>query len=140
MAILKGQNFRVFLGGKCCAAATTCSLHIAANLEETSTKDSTGDWQEQECVSKAWDGSVEGLVMVEADADAQTGWDVASLIGSEVEVKFDITNGDKNRVSATAKYEGKAIINDWSLSAGNKANVTYSAQFQGVGELKAAEA
>ena len=140
MAILKGQNFRLFVGGKCCAASTTASIHLAANLEEISTKDSTNSWQEQECVSKSWDASVEGLIAIEADSAANTGWDLVSLIGEIVTVKFDITNGDKNRESETAKYEGIAVLNDVSISAANKSNVTYSAQLTGTGELTKATA
>ena len=140
MAYYKGQNLRLLIGGKCIAAATTCSLHIAANLEETSTKDSTNDWQEQECVSKSWDLSAEALVPNAEDTAALEAFDAATLVGTTVEVAFDITNGDKNRTTVKTLWTGNAIINDFSLSAQNKTNVQASFQAQGTGELKKATA
>ena len=64
MTTIKGQNLRVLVGNplKCVAAALSCQVHIAVQLAEVSTKDSDGDWQEQEPVGKSWDGSVEALV------------------------------------------------------------------------------
>lgn len=137
---LKGQNFRVFLkeadAFKAVAGATSCSVHLAANLEETSTKDSTGDWQEQEVVSKQWDGSVDALVILN-DSTAIGGLSVIDLIGKTVDIEFQETTGEKNREAKTSgvKYSGKAIVNDISQTHGNKANSTFTMQFTGVGEL-----
>ena len=132
---VKGQNIRLFIGDKCIAAATSCTLHIAANLEDSSTKDSTGDWQEQECTGKSWDFSGE-MVVVDADTGGVTALDAAEMVGKTVTAKFSLTNGAQNRVESKAWYEGEAIINDWSLSAQNRQNATVSVQGQGVGELK----
>jgi predicted secreted protein len=52
----------------------------------------------------------------------------------------DLTQGAQNRVMNQGLYTGTAIINDFSLTAGNKQNVTYSVQGQGVGELVKVEA
>ena len=40
--VIKGQNLRIFVGEKCVAFSTSCQLQVSANLEDTSTKDSTG--------------------------------------------------------------------------------------------------
>lgn len=139
---LKGQNFRVFLkeadAFKAIAGATSCSVHLAANLEETSTKDSTEDWQEQEVVSKQWDGSVDALVILD-DSSAIGGLSVIDLIGTTVDIEFQETTGtDKNRSpkASGVKYTGKAIVNDISQTHGNKANSTFTMQFTGVGKLE----
>lgn len=59
---IKGQNFRAFIDGKCVAAATSCQVHVAAQIESVSTKDSEGDFEENECVGKSWDASVDALL------------------------------------------------------------------------------
>lgn len=140
MEKIKGQNFRVTYGGKYIAFSTSCALHISLNLEDSSTKDSTGDWQEQEVTSKSWDGSVDALYGVD-DPDT-TGKQMDDIIadilaGQPVDIEFVCTQGTKNRViKAGKKYTGKAIFNDFSLKAENKQNVTHTIQFQGTGELK----
>lgn len=140
MAIIKGQNLRVLIKGstgdfQCVAVATSCQFHIAANLEDTSTKDDTGAWSSQEVVSKAWDASVDALVSVVTDTTGKNFDDMAALIGEEVSLQFAVTNGDKNRTASDVMYQGKAILNDLSVTAANKQNSTYTAQFTGVGEL-----
>jgi hypothetical protein len=55
MGAIKGQNLRVSINGKYLCSATTCSFHISAQLEDSSTKDSTNSWQQQECTGKSWD-------------------------------------------------------------------------------------
>ena len=131
---VKGQNIRLFLNDKCIAAATSCTLHIAATLEDSSTKDSTGDWQEQECTGKSWDFSGD-MVMVDADEGGVTGMEMVDMIGKEITVEVAVTNGARNRVEEHKLYKGLAIINDWSLSAQNRQNATVSVQGQGVSPL-----
>lgn len=141
MAIIKGQNFRMMMATgssdtpQCIAVATSCQLHIAANLEDSSTKDDTGAWANQEVVGKSWDASVDALVSVETDATGKNFDDIMSLVGTEVTIQFSVTNGDKNRTVKDALAIGKAILNDLSITAANKQNSTYTAQFTGVGEL-----
>ena len=137
MGILKGQNFRVLIGGNVVAAATSCSLHISADLEETSTKDSTGGWKEQEAVSKSWDGSADALVKIDATESGLVAFDAPALIGTQVAIVFEEAGGAQNRVATSGgtQFTGQAIINDLSLTFQNKSNSTYSIQFTGVGEL-----
>lgn len=134
--ILKGQNFRVRVGGKVIACATSCTCHASAQLEETSSKDSTGDWTEQEAVSKSWDFSADALMQVDATDLTALGFDdVMDLIGEKVEIDFVQTNGDKNRNEVKVYRKGTAIINDVSQTMANKQNGTYSVQGQGCGPL-----
>jgi hypothetical protein len=46
MGVIKGQNLRVLIGGKCVAFATSCTVHVSLNLEDSSTKDSTNNFTE----------------------------------------------------------------------------------------------
>ena len=141
---IKGQNIRFALTVKgtktYLAASTNCQLHIAADLEDSSTKDSTGMWKEQESVALSWDGSVDVNVIDDAVDSALKALDIPTLIGQEVDVELDITGGEQNRVLSKGLYKGKAIINDWSLTAQNKAQSTASVQFQGNGPLTKVEA
>lgn len=68
MAVIKGQNLRIKLGQKYVAFATNATVHIGASLEESSTKDSTNGWQQQEVTGMNWDISVDALYSVETDA------------------------------------------------------------------------
>ena len=141
---IKGQNIRFALTVKgtktYLAASTNCQLHIAADLEDSSTKDSTGMWKEQESVALSWDGSVDVNVIDDAVDSALKALDIPTLIGQEVDVELDITGGKQNRELSKGLYKGKAFINDWSLTAQNKAQSTASVQFQGNGPLTKVEA
>lgn len=132
----KGQNLRLFIGGKCVAASTSCSFHVAAQTEDVSTKDSTGDWQENEATGKSWDCSADALVLL-TDDGGETAVSMIGLVGQTVQLVFDETDGDKNRTAKNSviKHSGSAIVADYSLTAGNRQNATYSVQFTGTGAL-----
>lgn len=142
MSVIKGQNLRISVGGKYLAFSTSCTVHVSATLEDSSTKDSTNSWQEQEITGMAWDLSADALYSVDEDATGMNGVDALDLILSqqEVDVEFVQTNGAKNRETAASavQYKGKAIVNDISISAQNRQNATYTIQAQGNGELKKA--
>ena len=134
--IIKGQNMRLRIGGKVVACATNCTCHASAQLEETSSKDSTGDWTDQEAVSKSWDFSVDALMQIDAEDTTGLGFDdMMDLIGQKAEIEFVQTNGVKNRDEVKVFRKGTAIINDVSQTMANKQNGTYSVQGQGCGAL-----
>jgi hypothetical protein len=60
-----------------------------------------------------------------------------ALAQQRVQVEFEQTSGEKNRVAVTgaAKYSGYAYVNDISVTAANKQNTTYTLQATGDGEL-----
>lgn len=138
---IKGQNLRIKLGGKYVAMSTSCTLHISANLEESSTKDSTNGWQENEVTGMNWDISVDALYAVgDEDTTGVGGEDALDLIlaQQEVEIEFERTNGAQNRVPVDGAkvYTGKAFVNDISIQAQNRQNTTYTLQATGNGEIK----
>lgn len=137
MAIIKGQNLRVFIDGECIGFATSCSLHVSAQLEDISTKDSTGDWSVQEVVGKSWDLSADALFSAD-DFQAVNGWQALETMisGQPVEIEFTQTEGEKNQQKVgNVTYYGDAIINDITINAANRQNASYSIQMQGVGPL-----
>lgn len=60
---MKGQHLRLFVDGKCIAAATSCNVHVSAQVEDASTKDTVGDWTENRCTGISWYASADALVM-----------------------------------------------------------------------------
>lgn len=139
MGVIKGQNLRIKLGTKYVAFATSCTVHVSAQLEESSTKDSTNGWQKQEITGMNWDISVDALYSVDSDATGVNGADALDLIlaQEQIDVEFTQAAGEKNRVPETGdiKYSGKAWVNDVSVNAPNRQNTSYTLQATGDGEL-----
>lgn len=140
MGTIKGQNLRVMVGGKCIAMATSCTFHVSAQLEDSSTKDSVGDFQEQEVTGLSWDAQTESLVTLEDNGtNGELPQDLLSLMinKTKVTLTFDQTSGTNNRVAQNSaiKMSGWAWLNDLSINAANRQNSTISAQFTGTGAL-----
>ena len=136
----KGQNFRLFIAGLCLAASKSCTLEQTAELEDISTKDSTGMAKENTVKGKAWNGSADALLLNETDATGMTlnGLLSAIIAGQTVAIKFTETDGDNNRTVKTDKeveYTGNAIINDITVKCTAKEEITFSVKFQGYGPL-----
>ena len=140
MGVIKGQNLRVMVGGKCIAMATNAVFHIGTQLEDSSTKDSTGDWQEQEVVGLNWDASTDSLVTLEDNGtNGELPTDLMSLIinKTKVTLTFDQTAGTNNRVGqdSAIKRSGYAYLTDYQVTAANRTNSTLSCKFTGTGPL-----
>ena len=140
MATIKGQNLRVMVGGKCIAMATSCTFHVSAQLEDSSTKDSTGDWQEQEVMGISWDAQTESLVtLTDNGTNGELPQDLLSLIINKtlVTLTFDTTSGTNNRTAQNSviKKSGSAYVTDVNITAANRQNSTCSVQFTGTGPL-----
>lgn len=146
MATIKGENLRIFLRRVpslvrpgCVAAATSCTLHCALQVQEDTTKDTVDDWIEQEPVGLNWDVQTEALVVSE---DEETGYTVSNLIVGEIyEITFSRTigaAGEQNRdrdASSPINMTGTAILSDLQINSQNGEMATYTAQFTGHGEL-----
>ena len=140
MATIKGQNLRVMVGGKCIAMATSCQFHISAQMEDSSSKDSVGDFQEQEVTGLSWDAQTDSLVTLEDNgSNGELPQDLLSLIinKTKVTLTFDQTAGANNRVgqNSVIKKTGNAYVSDVNITAQNRQNSTITVQFQGTGPL-----
>lgn len=143
MSVIKGQNLRVMVGGKCVAMATNCTFHVSAQLDDASTKDDANDWQKQEVVGLSWDASTDSLVtLTDNGTNGELPTDLLSLIinKTEVTLTFDQTSGTNNRVgqNAAIKRTGQAFLTDFNISAQNRANAVMTCQFTGNGPLATA--
>lgn len=129
---MKGQNLRILINQKCVAFSTSCTYHLNANLEDSSTKDDVAGFQKQDVTGLAGDISCDALYSVDTDANGVNGIDALDMMlaGQEVTVEFSPTTGTKNREATGTKYTCQAIVNDISINAPNRANVTYTIQMQ----------
>lgn len=140
MGTIKGQNLRVMVGGKCIAMSTNSVFHVSATLESSSTKDSVGDFEEQEVTGLSWDASCDALVtLTDNGTNGELVTDLISLMINKtlVTLTFDQTAGTNNRTgqNAAIKRTGTAYINDVQVTAANRANSTFTVQFAGTGPL-----
>ena len=140
MGTIKGQNLRVMVGGKCIAMATSAQFHISAELQDSSTKDSVGDFQEQEVTGLSWDAQTDSLVTLEDNGtNGELPQDILSLMinKTKVTLTFDQTAGANNRVgqNSVIKKTGEAYVSDVQITAQNRQNSTMTVQFQGTGAL-----
>lgn len=140
MGTIKGQNLRVMVGGRCVAMATSATIHVAAQTEDSSTKDDTGDWAENEVVGLSWDASTDSLVtLTDNGTNGELPVDLLSLIinKTKVQLTFDTTAGTNNRTgqNSAIKKSGYAYLTDYSLTAPNRQNSTLTCQFSGTGAL-----
>jgi len=128
------------VGGKCIAMATSCQFHVNAELQDSSSKDSVGDWQEQEVTGLSWDAQTDSLVTLEDNgSNGELPQDILSLIinKTKVTLTFDQTAGANNRVgqNSVIKKTGEAYVSDVQITAQNRQNSTMTVQFQGTGAL-----
>ena len=136
----KGQYIRLFMDDKVFAASTSCTLHIGAHVEDSSTKDTDeGGWADNEVTGLSWDATVEALVIV---PDAQDGGnqldDVLDAFADDEETyTFQLcqTTGTKNRTEDGVLAQGACRVSEVSISAPNRQNSTYSVSLIGTGAL-----
>lgn len=131
---LKGQNFRVFVGGSAVTEATNCSVTIQGNMEDGSTKDTDNTWTNESMTSKSWNVQVDNL-----DASVASLRALIAQFNSDntVAVGWDHASGTNNRTAQNAAFarSGQAIMNDLSISSANRTNIQVSCQYLGTGEL-----
>ena len=138
--MIKGQNFRLMLGGKCVAGATSCTFEDVTEFEEISTKDSSGLGKDQTPKKNTFNISVEALVLNETDSGGfvLSGFLNAVIAGTPLTFKCTETNGDQNRTALTTpdvNLSGNAMINDLTIKANLEGEVQISAKLIGYGNL-----
>lgn len=120
--------------------ATSCQIHVSAQMESIATKDSVGDFDEQDVTGLSWDASTDSLVtLVDNGTNGELPTDLMSLIlnKTKVTLTFDQTAGTNNRTAqdSAIKRSGQAFLTDYALTAPNRANSTLSCKFTGTGPL-----
>lgn len=134
MSKIKGQHFRFLENGAAIPEETNVSITLTGNTEDTSTKDTTGLYQQQTVVSQSWSAQVDTFQGSAAQLRAiLRKFNAAAAIA----VGWDQTGGDENRVPQNANFKrsGQALLNDFTMKFDDRATVATSLQFQGTGSL-----
>ena len=138
--MIKGQNFRLMLGGKCVAGAISCTFEDVTEFEEISTKDSNGLGKDQTPKKDTFNISVDALVLNETDSTGfvLSGFLNAVIAGTTLSFKCTETNGEQNRTALTTPdvtLSGSAMINDLTIKANVEGETQLSAKLIGYGQL-----
>lgn len=144
----KGQTVRLYLGSdntatpsKVIGAAKQLSLHVSVQLENSTTKDTTGDWEVQEPVGISYDITSNALVRsgesISSSVQAQALNDLETIYEAGNPVKWLIANvsGDNNRTKGSVICSGSCIISQLQINAQNKQSATYQANLLGYGDM-----
>ena len=139
MATLKGQNVRILLYDttaskyKVVGMATTCTVSLTGNSEESSTKDDIGMASKPTIVSKSWQVSVESLNVADVGAMLTA---VKSL--TPFTLIWDQTATTDNQTAQGAAYarQGTAYLSDFTMTYNDRENSVKSLQFSGASALE----
>lgn len=145
-AYTKGQFVRLFVSDdnsnaptKVIGAAKQLSLHVSTTLEDSTTKDTQGNWQNQEPTGISYDITSNALVRggdtITSGVGAQGFSEIEAIYQAGSPVKWQIANvsGNNQRTKGSIIVSGSALLTQLSVSAQNRANATYDAQLSGYG-------
>ena len=143
----KGQFVRLFLGSDntaapstVIAAAKTLSLHVSLQMESSTTKDTTGDFDVQEPVGLSYDISTGALVRsgetITSLVGAKSFSDLETIYEAGTPVKWKIANvsGDNNRTASSTIVSGSVVLTQLQVNGPNRANADYTATLNGYGD------
>ena len=145
----RGQYIRLLLSttanpATVIAAAKQMSLHLSAQTEESSTKDTTGDAQEFEVVGQSYEITGSGLVLTDNDDLLTGGFGLNSFedwvanqeyVDTVLYWKICVMEGDNQREVVSTIASGQCKITNLSIAAQNKSNVTYNFTLAGYGAI-----
>lgn len=123
MATFNGTKLGVYVGGTLIAAATDCSLSLATETIDISTKDSAA-WRELLPGMRSGSMSVSGLIDY-----TNANYDVPDLF-SVFSSRAALTLVFSNEVAGDKKYTATGYITSLEQSAGLEDTATYSASFE----------
>lgn len=130
----KGQHLRlVFVESntnKVIALATEMTLHLSAQTEDSTTKDTTdtnGDWNEYEVTQRSGDISFGALIGVGSDSAGKSFADMINQVSDAV-VNWTVVmvSGANNRVVGKTVCSGQGKLTNVQASAQNRQKATYS--------------
>ena len=142
----KGQYVRLFIGSdntttpsKVVAAARQLSFHTTLSMENSTTKDTTGDWDVQEPTQLSYDISTTALIKgadtITSAVAAQSLSDIEAIYEDSTPVKWQIANvsGANQRTKGAIIASGSVVVSTLTLNGPNRQNADYTAQLSGYG-------
>lgn len=141
----KGQHLRlVFMedatpSAKVIALATEMTLHLSAQTEDSSTKDTTdtnGAWNEYDVTARSGDIQFGALVGVGTDTGGKSFADLIDQVSdSLINWKVVMVSGAENRVVGKEVCHGQGKLTNLQASAQNRQKATYSGTLNIYGQV-----
>lgn len=133
----KGQHIRLVIvegsgtpTSKVVALSTDMTLHLSAQTEDSSTKDTTdtnGSWNEYDVTQRSGDISFNALVGVGTDAGGKSFADFIDQVSdSLINWKVVMVSGENNRTIGKTVCSGQGKLTNLQASAQNRQKATYS--------------
>lgn len=130
----KGQHLRLLIvesnTNKVIALSTEMTLHLSAQTEDSTTKDTTdtnGDWNEYDVTQRSGDIQFGALIGVGTDAGGKSFADMINQVSDTIiNWKVVMTSGANNRVVGKEVCHGQGKLTNLQASAQNRQNATYS--------------
>ena len=130
----KGQHLRlVFVESntnKVIALSTEMTLHLSAQTEDSTTKDTTdtnGDWNEYDVTQRSGDISFGALIGVGSDSGGKSFADMINQVSDAlINWKVVMVSGANNRVVGKTVCSGQGKLTNLQASAQNRQKATYS--------------
>lgn len=130
----KGQHLRLLIvegtTNKVIALSTEITLHLSAQTEDSTTKDTTdtnGDWNEYDVTQRSGDISFSALIGVGSDSGGKSFADMINQVSDTiVNWKVVMTSGANNRVVGKEVCHGQGKLTNLQASAQNRQKATYS--------------
>lgn len=141
----KGQSVRLFLSSDnvatpnaVIAAAKQLTMHVSVQFENSTTKDTTGDWVINEPVGISYDITSNALVKSDETISSTVGGkkiEDMENIWARGPVKFKISNvhGANNRTVVSDIVSGSVVVTSLVINAPNRQTATYTTTLQGYG-------
>ena len=141
-SVFNGTSLVVLIGTEVIGYATSCSLSLAIDTPDASTKQSLG-WADEIGGQRSWSLTTDGLATVVPGSVASyistTELNNLAITRAAVTVKFttvdNSTVGGVTPVSGDTIYSGSAFIESVDMTSDMENPVTYSVSFKGTGPL-----
>ena len=140
--VFNGTSLVVLIGTEVIGYATSCSLSLAIDTPDASTKQSLG-WADEIGGQKSWSLTTDGLATVVPGSTATyvstSELNALAIARTAVSVKFTTVNNSTvdgvTPVVGDVVYSGSAFIESVDMTADMENPVTYSVSFKGTGPL-----
>lgn len=119
-------------------AAKELTLHVSSQVEESSTKDTTGEWLEQEVVGLTYDISSMQLVLTDDDTLLSNGlatMQAAYKNGTLLYWQIANMSGTNNRTKGAVICSGTGYVTQLTINAQNRQNATCQVAIGGKGAM-----
>ena len=130
----KGQHLRFVIvesnTNKVIALATEMTLHLSAQTEDSTTKDTTdtnGDWNEYEVTQRSGDISFGALIGTGTDSGGKSFADMINQVSDTlINWKVVMVSGANNRVVGKTVCSGQGKVTNIQANGQNRQKATYS--------------